>query len=181
MKNLSAYYDLLELSPGSDMEQIKRAFRKKAKLYHPDINRAPFAKAHFIRIREAFELLEKDRRQKDYFKAKQANKSYNRYYAGRQQYFSGKDPKGHRSKKEEFDFAACTEGKIIYCTVHLVFILVGLLIFLDPIIIAIQHQFDPFKPLYDSVFTAIITMIFGMVMIWRIGVSLLSFIKKSSG
>lgn len=51
------YYNILELPSNSSIEGIKKAYRKKARLYHPDINPAPDAKDMFISITEAYEFL----------------------------------------------------------------------------------------------------------------------------
>lgn len=54
---LTDYYEILGLPSDSSVEEIKRAYRKKARLYHPDINPAPDAKDNFISITEAYEFL----------------------------------------------------------------------------------------------------------------------------
>ena len=51
------YYELLGLPADSSVEEIKKAYRKKARLYHPDINPSPNAKDLFIRITEAYDFL----------------------------------------------------------------------------------------------------------------------------
>jgi hypothetical protein len=54
---LTDYYEILGLPANSTIEEIKKAYRKKARLYHPDINPAADAKDHFISITEAYEFL----------------------------------------------------------------------------------------------------------------------------
>lgn len=51
------YYEILGLSASSSIDEIKKAYRSKARLYHPDINPAPDAKDRFICITEAYEFL----------------------------------------------------------------------------------------------------------------------------
>jgi thiamine pyrophosphate-dependent acetolactate synthase large subunit-like protein len=51
------YFGILGLNTGSTVDEIKKAYRKKARLYHPDINHAPEAKDIFISITEAYEFL----------------------------------------------------------------------------------------------------------------------------
>ena len=53
----SDYYRILDLEYGSSMEDIKRAYRIKARQYHPDINHDPSAKDKFILVTEAYEFL----------------------------------------------------------------------------------------------------------------------------
>jgi hypothetical protein len=54
---ITDYYEILGLQSNSTIEEIKKAYRKKARLYHPDINPAPDAKDHFISITEAYDFL----------------------------------------------------------------------------------------------------------------------------
>lgn len=54
---ISDYYKVLGLSPGSTADEIKKAYRKKARECHPDINPSPDAKDIFIRVTEAYEFL----------------------------------------------------------------------------------------------------------------------------
>ena len=50
------YYQVLGLDPGCSMTDIKRAYRVKAKLYHPDLNRSADAQEKFIEVNEAYEF-----------------------------------------------------------------------------------------------------------------------------
>ncbi len=54
---LSDYYKILDIPVNSSVEEIKKAYRKKARLYHPDINHAPDAKDKFIKATEAYDFL----------------------------------------------------------------------------------------------------------------------------
>jgi hypothetical protein len=51
------YYEILGLSPGASLAEIKRAYRTMAKRYHPDLNKSPDAQERFIEINEAYEFL----------------------------------------------------------------------------------------------------------------------------
>ena len=52
------YYSLLDIKPGADTDTIKKAFRKKAKTYHPDKAGANEQNEYYFReIREAYEVL----------------------------------------------------------------------------------------------------------------------------
>jgi hypothetical protein len=53
----SEYYKILGLPSDSSVEEIKKAYRKKARLYHPDINPASDARDLFIGATEAYEFL----------------------------------------------------------------------------------------------------------------------------
>jgi len=54
---ISDYYRILGLNQGCSVDEIKKAYRKKAREYHPDINHSANAKDIFISITEAYEFL----------------------------------------------------------------------------------------------------------------------------
>ncbi len=51
------YYQTLGVAKDASAEDIKRAYRKLARQYHPDINKAPGAEARFKEIGEAHDVL----------------------------------------------------------------------------------------------------------------------------
>jgi curved DNA-binding protein CbpA len=56
-------YDVLGVSRGATLKDVKRAYRKKALKLHPDVNKAPDAKEKFMECKQAYqELLEGDGR-----------------------------------------------------------------------------------------------------------------------
>ena len=60
------YYDVLGLSKGASEDEIKKAYRKLAKQYHPDINKSPDAEAKFKEINEAYEVLSDSQKRSNY-------------------------------------------------------------------------------------------------------------------
>ena len=59
------YYEVLGVSKNASDDEIKSAFRKLAKKYHPDINKDPDAPAKFKEAQEAYAVLsDKDKRSK---------------------------------------------------------------------------------------------------------------------
>lgn len=51
------YYKLLGVPRDAEADMIKKAFRKAARKYHPDINKGPDAEAEFKAVNEAYEVL----------------------------------------------------------------------------------------------------------------------------
>ena len=59
------YYALLGVPPDATTAQIKSAYRKLAKQYHPDVNDSPDAAERFREITEAYDTLtDPDRRRR---------------------------------------------------------------------------------------------------------------------
>jgi DnaJ-class molecular chaperone len=60
------YYDILGVPRGADKDAIAKAYRKLAKKYHPDVNKAEDAKAKFAAVQEAYEVLSDAEKRKLY-------------------------------------------------------------------------------------------------------------------
>ncbi len=54
------FYELLEVEKNASKEEIKRAFRQKARKLHPDVNKEPDAEAKFKELGKAYETLMDD-------------------------------------------------------------------------------------------------------------------------
>ena len=60
------YYDILGVSKDASSEDIKSAYRKLAKKYHPDVNKDPGAADKFKEINEAYECLSDPQKKSNY-------------------------------------------------------------------------------------------------------------------
>ena len=108
---VSEYYAILGLPVNSSIEEIKKAYRIKARLFHPDINHAPDAKDKFIKATEAYDFLIANHEKgllddKDYFRIVEEWRKYRQdrsrqraqYYA-RSSYIRFKNSKYYKSTK----------------------------------------------------------------------------------
>ncbi|HEX5465872.1 MAG TPA: molecular chaperone DnaJ [Candidatus Limnocylindrales bacterium] len=60
------YYEILGLSRGASDEEIKRAFRRLAQQWHPDVNTSPEADVRFKELNEAYQVLSDPARRQAY-------------------------------------------------------------------------------------------------------------------
>ena len=125
------YYGILELDPNCSLNELKIAFRSKAKQFHPDLNHSPDAHEKFIQINEAYIILNKVLSDPEYNLMAVKKDRYReekekaRYWAA---YYS-------RMKYEEYKkspiYKASRILSPIFKTITLLF---GIFIFLSPVI-----------------------------------------------
>lgn len=60
------YYKILHIGKEVSQDEIKRAYRKLARKFHPDVNKSPDAEARFKEINEAYEVLKDEEKRKAY-------------------------------------------------------------------------------------------------------------------
>lgn len=64
--NKRDYYEVLGVSKDADEKEIKSAFRKLAKKYHPDVSKEPDAAEKFKEAQEAYAVLSDESKRKQY-------------------------------------------------------------------------------------------------------------------
>lgn len=60
------YYEVLGVSKEASQKEIKKAYQKLAKKWHPDVNKAPEAEAKFKEVAEAYEVIGSEEKRKEY-------------------------------------------------------------------------------------------------------------------
>lgn len=62
----STLYGLLGIDRSATPEQVKSAYRRAARQWHPDVNKEPDAEQVFLRLKEAYQILSEPRQRKRY-------------------------------------------------------------------------------------------------------------------
>ena len=60
------YYKILGVRKGADASEIKKAYRKLAMVFHPDVNQTREAHHQFVLINEAYKTLSNASRKRKY-------------------------------------------------------------------------------------------------------------------
>lgn len=107
MRIFDKYYGVLELKVGSSDGEIKSAYRKLAKLYHPDKSGDPGTRNQFIDVNEAYEILMKrDEYVRDailrYQQRRDAEREKHRRYGTSQSGGLGQSPNSARQRAETY-------------------------------------------------------------------------------
>jgi curved DNA-binding protein CbpA len=125
------YYKILEIPRDAGLEDIKHAYRLKAKLVHPDVNNSPRANEVFVIVNEAHEVLTDENkrylydvklnfidaakvdadRKKHYYGSSVKNDSYNNLHAT---YFNYDWESFNAAYKEKTDEAYYRRSPFIY-------------------------------------------------------------------
>ena len=66
MEEKRDYYEVLGVDKGADKKTIKKAYRKLAMKYHPDVNQEPDAEEKFKELSEAYGVLSDDEKRQRY-------------------------------------------------------------------------------------------------------------------
>ena len=101
------YYEVLGVPKGASKEEIKKAFVKLAREFHPDKSSAPDAKQKFSEINEAYTTLQDEKKRQIYDQTGMSSDEQKQYGAG------GFDPNA-----EGFNFNELLISKLIKKTTY---------------------------------------------------------------
>jgi hypothetical protein len=190
----SAYCKILGVNPNSSLEDVKHAYRQKAKLLHPDINPSPDAHLEFIKTKQAFEFIQRYRtcqvlyrRRVSYYRERARTNPYYRSYYGHDnfryrdlRYGTARERayRVHHAGKADIDFKTTVFGKIIFVVFHLMFLFGGFYTLLYPLVHTIKYGIDQEKTLLETIIIIACAMVFGSAMIFMITISGLSLNSK---
>lgn len=160
---ITEYYNILEIPCSASVEEIKTAYRKKARLYHPDINHDPDAKDKFISVTEAYEfLLSYHEKTKDDEKAyQQAMDDWRKY---RQDRSRRRATAYARTSYQTFTKTKFYKSTRIFDGTRIIYsFLISLLIISYTIYGYIYRLHHPWRDEKPSLFSFILLLIIGMI------------------
>ncbi|CAN1131094.1 Chaperone protein dnaJ 20, chloroplastic [Linum perenne] len=97
-----SFYDLLEIPATGTAPEIKQAYKKLARKYHPDVSPPEKAEEHtkqFLRIQEAYETLSDPRSRADY--DRDLTSGFHLGFSAGKQFNKGMDPRGEWKQRWE--------------------------------------------------------------------------------
>lgn len=106
---IEEYYKILDVDKNATLHDLKKAYRERAKLLHPDINKSPDAQEKFILLNEAYEYLQKvktgkifDQKAQTYTKTTSPGKSYEEWGQAEREKARARAQQHARMQYEEF-------------------------------------------------------------------------------
>lgn len=131
------YYEELDIAYNASQEEIKTAYRKKAKLYHPDKNASSSAAKRFLKVQEAYDVLSDPQKRKQYdLMLAYYGVSYTNYQRRQRR---RRNAGAKKPKKDELEFTekAVSRGYVM-CIIGFLFVVLLVFDFLSPPLIVKQ-------------------------------------------
>jgi DnaJ-class molecular chaperone len=107
------FYSILDIDPETDRKEIRRAYIKLARRYHPDVTKDPDARDRFQEINQAYSILSDD----------DSRLTYDLYYRGAQDNFDHQELL-HWWKRYELAMSVSVSALMILIWMVLVVLLV---------------------------------------------------------
>lgn len=122
------YYELLGISKNASLEEIKNAYKKQMKKWHPDINKSSDATLMSSKINEAKEVLLNHEKRKEYdeYLSKKSDENYNKYTQNK------KENKNDYKENDEYENKTVTKWQYLkdwikYANINPIRKIIGLL------------------------------------------------------
>ena len=98
------YYKILGIPRNATQEEIRRAYRKRARKYHPDVNKDKNAEEEFKRVNEAHEVLKDPEKRKlyDTYGKDWQNGAHYQHGSGREDVFQQQHRQAERARTYRF-------------------------------------------------------------------------------
>ncbi len=180
------YYHILGLQPGATLQDIKQAYRDKAKMYHPDLNKSPGAKEKFIEVNEAYEFLVRLKSggipgRRPHGRESGSDELFKQWMQRERQKARARAAREARKKYEDFKKSRIFKtSRIVSAAYDYIFIVIGLII----IIVAINGIFltpdinNPYNPdakiTFPSILAALVICGIGIIFIIFAGINIKS-------
>ncbi|TVQ15953.1 MAG: hypothetical protein EA361_04865 [Bacteroidetes bacterium] len=102
---MSNYYQILGVSHFASASDLRKAFREKAKCFHPDVNHSASAAREFKRVNEAYQVLKDSEKRRIYdMRLHNGYPSQKVYYRpGKVKYRARGDRYAHYDTREQMD------------------------------------------------------------------------------
>lgn len=165
---LTDYYKILEIDNSASLNDIKKAYRKKVKLYHPDISKFENSHEMFINVNEAYRCLINLK----FGKTKQIKKSntinYEDWIKYRREKARKEADRHARIRYQEFKKSKIYKtAKVFVQLINYIYMLIGLIMIVVPITTIITRGIDP--DIFATTITAtIIVSLLGFIFIFMI-------------
>jgi hypothetical protein len=164
---INIYYKILELEEGASLSEIKKAYRRLAKMYHPDKNHSKDASDFFIIVNEAYEILLKWHSEKTKIETNKSNSEpFNKEQWIKNERIKARKRATENAKKrfEEFQKSKIYRTAMAFSTLtDFVFMFISIVIIVSPIIYTYQHGLDP-KRIEMEITAIIAAIILGFTM-----------------
>ncbi len=164
------YYAILEINRNCTEPDIRKAYRRLAKQWHPDVNKSPNAHEKFIEISEAYEfLINKSQQNKEPQRSRPASdytkEEYERFHQAvhdRAQQRAKMRYEEFKKQHEAFQKSGINDIALFFTIVgRIAFILLFFLLLLFPIYAALQNE-------WPLVFMILVTGPFAYIIAWYV-------------
>lgn len=154
---MNEYYEILGLSRDAGIDDIKKAYRKKAKILHPDINKSEGAAEDFILVNEAYEMLLEYKT----WSLEKIAQYWQQTAARRQQ--EARKRAAYNARKSYKDFKKSKtyqSANMMFYFFDFLFFVTGIVIMIIPLVFADFSELEPERTI-SMVISIVMSVVFG--------------------